>query len=235
MFAWTGARRPIINRMIESSAAYDGGATGVMTGIIAGTRVATAMGWRDIAALQEGDEVLTFDAGLQPLKAVKSRPLWSGDGPCPRQFWPLAVPAGAIENAKPMMVTRQQGVMLESDVAETVFGDPFALIPAQALEGVHGIEPVYPTDRIEVITLHFDTDQVIFAEQGALLFCPAMEDLVQLAAQDATNHCQYQMLPEASARVLARGRDTREGCDTCEERLRATLHGGATPGPRAAA
>lgn len=204
MFGWKSATRQKTNRMIEATGAYDGGATGVMSGIVAGTRVATTMGWRDVGALAPGDMVLTFDGGLQEIKTITRRPLWSGKTACPRAFWPLLVPAGVLDNSKPMMVLPRQGVMLESDVAETVLGDPFALIPAAALEGVHAIERVYPNDRIDVITLQFAKDQVVYAEQGALLFCPGAQDLIDIAAHEAPAPCPYEMLSEASAVALMR-------------------------------
>ena len=39
------------------------------TGLVAGTRIATAMGWRAVEAIAVGDLVLTFDNGLQPVVA----------------------------------------------------------------------------------------------------------------------------------------------------------------------
>lgn len=232
-FGWNGRNRQKTNRMSDVTGAYDGGGTGAMSGIIAGTRVATSMGWRDVGAIQEGDMVLTFDGGLQPVVSVRRKALWSGSGVCPADFWPLIVPAGALENAKPMRLLPRQGVMLESDVAEAVLGDPFALIPAAALEGVSGIERVFPNDPVEAIALSFETDQVVFAEQGALLFCPGGGDLVQAALgapQRTVNPCAYEMLPATSAVHLARGLETRGASETCLERFRAALRGGCSEG-----
>ncbi len=233
MFGWNGTNRQKTRRMSDATGAYDGGNTGVMTGIIVGTRVATSMGWRDVGAIQEGDMVLTFDGGLQPLSGVRRRAMWSGAGACPPAFWPLVIPAGALENAKAMRLLPRQGVMLESDVAEEVLGDPFALIPAAALDGVSGIERVFPNDPVEVIVLSFETDQVVFAEQGALLFCPAGGDLVQAALsapERAVNQCSYEMLPATSAVHLARGLEARGASEGCLERFRAALCGCGSEG-----
>lgn len=227
MFGWKATNHRKTDRMMETTGAYDGGATGVMSGIVASTRVATAMGWREVGALQAGDMVLTFDGGLQKVAGITRRRLWDGMSPCPQAFWPLMVPAGVLENAKPVMLLPRQGVMLESDLAEELYGDPFALIPAAALEGTAGIERIYPNDPIDVISVHFDIDQVIFAEQGALLFCPAGQDLVQLAAQEASGLCPYKMLPEACAVALVQGADNRELCSAClrEDRYAAQEEG----------
>ena len=199
MFGWKSALREKTRRSTEVSGAFDGTGTGVMSGIIATTKVATAIGWRDVSSLQAGDQVLTFDRGLQTLTSISRTQLWDGEGACPRAFWPLAVPAGALENTRPMMLLGKQGVMLESDVAEELYGDPFALIPSAALEGVHGIERVYPNDPIEVITLHFEDAQVVFAENGTLMFCAAGGDLLEMATKPRTEGKLYNMLPEINA------------------------------------
>ena len=215
MFEWKLIVNGKTSRMMEISGAYDGGVTGVMSGITGGTRIATSSGWRDAAAIQAGDMVLTFDGGLQQIVRVTRQPLWTGEGPCPKRFWPLLVPAGAIDNVKAMMVLPRQGVMLESDLAEAALGDPFALIPAAALEGERGVERVYPNDPIEVVTLHFEADQVIFAEHGALLFCPAGGDLVQMAMQAPAQLCPYRMLPDACAVTLVHNPSGGAECESC--------------------
>ncbi len=202
MFGWKGALRQKTRRSTEVSGACDGTGAGVMSGIIATTKVATAIGWREVGSLQVGDQVLTFDNALQTLKSISRTQLWDGEGACPRDFWPLSVPAGALENIRPMMLLGKQGVMLESDIAEELYGDPFALIPAAALEGVHGIERVYPNDPIEVITLHFEEAQVVFAENGTLMFCAAGGDLLEMAAKPKTESKAYNMLPERNASKL---------------------------------
>lgn len=237
MFGWKFADRTKPRRAAGMGGSFDGGyegqtqhegqTGGAMSGIVAGTRVATAMGWRDVAALQAGDMVLTFDGGLQPLVAVRRRPMWHGEGQVPQHFWPLHVPTGALDNAAAMLVLPRQGVMLESDLAEDVLGDPFALIPAAALEGARGIERVCPDARIEAVTLEFETDQVVFAERGALLFCPASGDLVQFAVQAAPAAvAAYRMLPESCAIAMVHGTEGRGERESCLDALRATFLSG---------
>lgn len=219
MFGWKSAAVGKTDRMVDMSGAYDGGATGAMTGIVTGTRVATSQGWCDADTIRAGDMVMTFDSGLRRVIKVERRPLWSGDGPVPERFWPILVPVGMIENAQPVMLLPRQGVLLESDLAEAALGDPFALIPAVALEGGAGVERVCPNDLIEVVSLHFDSDQVIFAEHGALLFCPSGGDLVQIALRNAARHCPYQMLPVSCAFELVHGTGAGD-CQSCLTALR---------------
>lgn len=203
MLGWTSQTDGKTHRMSETSGAYDGGAAGVLTGLSVDTKVASTMGWRKIAALTEGDKVLTFDAGMQPISKITRSTLWAGDGPCPQRFWPLEVAAGALGNRDVMVLLPNQSVMIESDAAEEVYGDPFTLIPAAALEGVNGIRRIEPEQGFEVLTLHFESDQVVFGNSGALFFCPSARDLLEHAFEPV-EQSSYVVRPLREARVLAK-------------------------------
>ncbi len=177
-------------------------ASAVKSGLISGTKVATGMGWRQVEAIAEGDKVLTFDGGLQTITKVSRVRLWSGQDHCPRQFWPLEVPAGALGNRGVMHVLPGQNIMVESDAAEDLYGDPFTLMPAEAIEGLYGVARTPPEGDVEIVVLHFAADQVVFAENGALLFCPAFADMVDAAfAEEARPF--YSVLSMDEARFLA--------------------------------
>lgn len=143
------------------------------TGIVAGTHVATTNGWRPVEAIIPGERILTFDGGLQPVLRVKRARLWSRARACPRRSWPLTVPSQALGNNTPMTLLPDQPVMLESDAAEDISGDPFALLPAEALEGFRGIARIFPEESVEIVTLYFEIEQVVFANIGARFLCPA--------------------------------------------------------------
>ena len=72
MLGWMSAPPLGTKRTAEVTGASDGTANGVMTGLLAGTRVATAMGWRRVDAISEGDQILTFDNGLIPIREYLS-------------------------------------------------------------------------------------------------------------------------------------------------------------------
>lgn len=150
----------------------------VTSGIVAGTKVATTMGWRVIEGITIGDQVLTFDGGMQKVVGLRRDVVWTGGAGSDPATWPLHVPAGALGNRADMYLMPQQAVMVESDTAERLFGDPFAMIPALALEGYRGISRTVPEARIEVITLVFEQDEVVFGNIGALFLCPAQMDLL---------------------------------------------------------
>ena len=64
MFGWKNKTTGMHRRSIEMSGAYDGGLVALTHGLMAGTRVASNLGWRAIEALTVGDKALTFDLAL---------------------------------------------------------------------------------------------------------------------------------------------------------------------------
>lgn len=180
--------------------------TGVQSGLLSGTRVATGHGWRPVQALCAGDRIVTFDAGVQPLCDVTRHPVWTGSGSCPARFWPLDVERGVLGNRAPLRIMPHQVVMIESDLAETLWGDPFALLPGAALEAAPGVARVPPDPGAEVVVLHFESEQVVFAENGLMALCPASCDLLDYVSDRAGPRYEVLPLPEARGLVLAMAR-----------------------------
>lgn len=183
-------------RMGEVSGVFDGGVTGAASGILAGARVATSLGWRAADAIEAGDMVLTFDGGLQPVTAVSRRPVWAGEDPAPRAFWPLHVAAGALGNRQALRLLPRQFVMIESDAGEELFGDPFSLIRSNTLDGMTGVEAVAPSREQMAVVFHFDDEQVIFDQSGVLYYCPPDNSLTKIV------HPTYRALSDKQADLL---------------------------------
>lgn len=144
-----------------------------LSGLTSGTRIATARGWFPVELLTVGDEVMTFDNGLQPLVAITRGTHFAAAGDMPAFAVPIHVPIGALGNEEPLVLLPEQIVMIESDAAEDLTGDPFALVPAKVLEGFRGIERIRGLRPVDTISLHFETDEVIVAEGSALLLSVA--------------------------------------------------------------
>jgi Hint domain len=177
MYSWKNAAWGTV--MTDTSLAYtDGLLSDAGFGIVAGTKVATSVGWRPVEAIIAGDKVLTFDGGLQTVIEVRRVVLFAGATMVPMDCWPLHVPAGALGNRSDMQIMPCQNVLMESDTAEDLYGDPFVLIPAIALEGFNCISRIAPAARVEVVTLHFAQDQIVYANIGALFMCPRAGDLM---------------------------------------------------------
>jgi len=194
--AWAGAA-------VTFDADPDGARAGA-DGLIAGTRIATDRGWQDVADLRAGDRIVTFDHGLQPVRAV-GRGTVTSVAHLPRAARPLHVPPGALGNRRALTLLPGQTVLIESDRAEALYGDPFVLVPAAALEGWNGIARVQPQAETEVVFLEFDGDEIVYAEGMALVHCgrraPRMvataEDLMRVGAPLA-----YVQLPTVQGRAL---------------------------------
>lgn len=172
------------------------------SGLVSTTKVATARGWSAAGDLKPGDLVLTFDAGLQSVTQVAKEVPFETAQDCPTALWPLEVPKGAFGNARPYHLLSGQNIMVESDAAEDMFGDPFSIIPASALLGLRGVERVPPKDGMEVVRISFSDEQVIFGEHGALYLCASSRDMVEMALEQRLDPL-YAILPPAEARLVA--------------------------------
>lgn len=144
-------------------------------GIVSGTRVAVPGGWRTVEDLKPGEEVMTVDHGPQRLLDLRRRALWSGPEPCPDDLSPLAVPPAALGNRTPLLLLPESLVLVESEVAEDSYGTPFVLVPAAALDGWRGIAPIAPHRRVETVSLHFEGDEIVYANGVGLIHCPTRE------------------------------------------------------------
>lgn len=172
-------------------------------GLLAGTRVATPEGWRAVETLCAGEAVLTFDGGAQLLRSVSRRlcPRPGEDGP--QRL--LRLPAGLIGNRTPLTLLPGQEAMLESDLAEAVWGDPFALMRAAELTAVPGVEEMLSEEPVIAVTLGFDADEVVFTEGQALMHCESAARATPWTLDDAVSvgEPRYRVLQAAEARMLA--------------------------------
>lgn len=173
----------------------------VAHGIVAGTNVATPIGWRPVESVVAGDQVLTFDGGMETVVAVERLTVFPETHGESYEDWPLHVPAGALGNREDMVILAQQPIMLESDAAEAIYGDPFALVPAAALEDFRGIKRVEPEGIIEVVRLRFAKDEIVFCNVGGLFHCPATSDILGRIFGE-TVAPEYQVLPMAEAELI---------------------------------
>lgn len=223
MFGWKNTTARMHHRSAEITGAYDGGLAAQTHGMMAGTVVASNLGWRAIESLAAGDMVLTFDNGMQEIVEIRRMTFWTDAPDTPRAQWPVIVPVGALENRQELTLLADQGVLVESDAASDIYGDPFAVVPAHALEGLRGIYRAVPQRQIELIAIYFEQEQVIYAEGGALVHCPA--STTALDAFIATEGGAYDVLAPIDAAYLAE----RMGL---EDQILAT--GGRTGAPMAA-
>lgn len=165
-------------------------------GLLAGTCVGTSMGWRDVAAIAAGDQVLTFDRGLQTVATVKHQQITTPGSDDQTKNWLVHVPAGLLSNAEAITLLPSQPVMIETDIADEIFGDPFAVVAAHTLVGFGGITRAPAPATTHIIHLAFDRDEVVFANAGSLLVCPASTDLLD------AHICAYPTLTDSISALL---------------------------------
>lgn len=195
-----------------SSAFAEGGrwaaadeAAPITEGLLAGTLLATAEGWQPVETLRPGDPVVTFDHGLRPLRAVGRGVLRSRMRGLPRAAHLIRLPEGALGNRRALSLLPGQAVLVESDAAEARWGDPFVLIPAQALDGFRNIGRSTPEPELEVIFPEFDRDEIVYAEGGLLVLCARRQpELVTTpeALMAAGHPSGYRQMPPAQGRAL---------------------------------
>ena len=138
----------------------------------AGARISTAMGQIPVGDLWEGDRIDTMDDGAQPIRWIGRR-IVPGDGPnAPVHFAP-----GAIGNFGPLCLSQQHRVLIQSPMAELLFGRSEVLVPAKAL--VNGVDVcLRPCARIEWVHLLLQRHNVLLAE-GALCETLLYGDMTQ--------------------------------------------------------
>lgn len=157
-------------------------AEALVRGIFPETRVATPKGWRAAAFLRPGQSVLTVGAGALRLIAIETQP---------PPLWVQVLPAGACGNRGPTRLPPGQPVLVETDVALSLTGEPFALIPAEALEGWREVSSA-PNVAAPVL-LRLEEADLIYAGPGLILAMPGPEGRGRMVTP---------LLPLAEARPL---------------------------------
>lgn len=162
--AFAEYERVILSEEVNSPGAF------TRTGMVAGTLLETQHGWYPVEQLNVGDRVATIDGGMARIVATRhdfAEPVSLGN---PSVGF-LHVPGGALENCAVLMLPVDQYVGIESAEAEKLLGEPAVLIPATALEGYRGISRCFPEERVEVINLQFEDEEIVFANTGVQIYC----------------------------------------------------------------
>jgi hypothetical protein len=200
MFGWKNNMTAITTRAAEVSGAINGMLITGQGGFISGTHVASNLGWRSVDTLSVGDKVLTFDRGMQTIVDIQTETLFAPEHALSPHQCPVLVPEGALNNRVDMWLMPDQGILVESDAAIDAVGDPFAVIPASALKGFKGIRSEPPMDRLEIITLAFANDEVVYVEGGLLGFCPRPRSILMGASENERE--LYDLLDAQAAKFL---------------------------------
>lgn len=197
MFGWIDKKKRGPGYVAEVSGVMGGTLITGNAGLLEGTRIATATGWRPVDKICVGDQVLTFDRGLQTVTDIQRETHEYARHPWQR---PVFVPAGALQNQRDLWLMPDQGLLVECDAVQDPMGDPFAVVPAQALDGYRGIALVSTESVFEVTTLAFAEDEAIYVEGGMLAHCPRPRSLLSEDGCEAAP--LYDVLDRDAARRL---------------------------------
>jgi Hint domain len=125
-----------------------------------GTLIRVPAGLVAVESLRPGDVVDTMDHGPQVLRWVGQRGV-NGLG----DFAPVAIAAGALGNARDMLVSPEHRMLVSGWFAELHFGETDVLVAARHLIGLPGIAR-QPMPQVTYIHLLFDRHEIIFAEDA---------------------------------------------------------------------
>ncbi|WP_291731699.1 Hint domain-containing protein [Leisingera sp. F5] len=124
----------------------------------AGTRIATTTGLRAIETLQPGDQVVTRDNGLQPVRWISQSTV-----PATGNLAPVRIPAGWFGAERDLLVSPQHRMLFCGAAATLLFDENEVLIPAVHL--VNGSTVRQETGgTVTYVHLLFDQHEIIYAE-----------------------------------------------------------------------
>lgn len=137
-------------------------ATAEGIGLVAGTRVATPMGYVAVERLKAGDRVLTSDGRHAIL-------IWTGltRVPCEGALAPVRIDTGVMDNIRPLRLGQGHRLRLAGWQAELLFDAEAVLASARTF--VNGLD-ITIDDSAETVTyihLMFERHEIILAENVA--------------------------------------------------------------------
>jgi hypothetical protein len=139
----------------------------VLAAFAAGTLIDTPDGPRPAETLVTGDTVTTLANGSRPLRWVGRRRVTAVELMAWPGLRPVAFAQGAAGNARPLMVSPRQRMLIDDWRAEVYFGEDRVLVAAQALVDDQAARMILPPDGVDYVVLLCDRHEVLIAE-GAL-------------------------------------------------------------------
>jgi len=137
-------------------------------GMLAASLVETPQGWRPVGSLTRGQRVETWDGDLATVLRVERQQLWpTEDGAM------IHLPAAALGGCSDLWLLPEQLVMLRAPVIRDVLDAEGALVRATDLVGFRGTRRQALIRPVEMVSLHFADDELVYVNSAALVFCKA--------------------------------------------------------------
>lgn len=132
-----------------------------------GTLIATPEGERAIETLSEGMQVLTRDAGPQPIRWIGSCKLSAGELQQKPALRPVRIGRGALGQGLPcrdLIVSPQHRVLVRSRIAQRMFGASEVLVAAKLLLDLDNVSICTRDPDVEYFHVMFDEHQIVLSE-----------------------------------------------------------------------
>ena len=136
----------------------------------AGTWIETPKGPRAVEQLALGDQVLTVDAGAQPIVWIGLRSLSAAALRRAPHLRPISIEPGALGPHAPrrtLLVSPQHRLLIRSRIAARLSGRKEALVAAKHLCGLPGIAPHMPDAPVQYIHFALPRHHIIHANGAA--------------------------------------------------------------------
>lgn len=148
-----------------------------------GTLIDTPHGPLAIERLEEGDEVLTRDGGIQLIKRVAMKRYCGLELVLNPQLRPVCIQAGALLGGLPgtdLIVAQRHRLLLNDWRAAYLFGEEEILVPAKSLLNGRNVTVACPETGIDYLQLELDQPDLISANGLWAEACARDHDVVQL-------------------------------------------------------
>lgn len=173
-------------------------------GFAVGTMLPTPNGWRAVETIVPGDPVETLEGDVVPVLEVRRSRIEPGSSSANGPIRLFEVPPCALGNRVLSVLMPEQCVLFDGPIAEELFGTPLVGVRATDLEGHFGIcgfDLAEPTVGYRIV---FDLEEVIVADGGMMVICPAADDLRPTATTEEYENDQFPVLSRRQAeRFLA--------------------------------
>jgi hypothetical protein len=135
-----------------------------LSGFVAGTLIDTPDGFRPVETLTAGDTVTTLDNGSRPLRWVGRRRVEPVEMMAHPGLRPVVFGPGALANARELLVSPQQRVLIDDWRAAVYFGEDRVLVGAKALVDDQAARVILPPGGVDYVMLLCDRHEVLLAE-----------------------------------------------------------------------
>ncbi len=141
--------------------------TEFVTCFTAGTNMLTDRGEVAICGLNPGDTVLNLEGSSIQIHWIGRRAFSSKALRANPKLCPIRITAGSLGHGLPkrdLLVSRQHRMLVQSKIAERMFGETEVLVPAVKLTNLPGVFSDESVRQVEYFHLLFDQHEIIYAE-----------------------------------------------------------------------